>query len=104
MNANPLEATALRGAKARVKLSGCRVPGRRWTAELQAPVVLEAARLLGAERRLVASNVPVDGLLAICDEVMGGVRTILAALPVADQHRILHGTAAETHRIAAAAP
>jgi predicted TIM-barrel fold metal-dependent hydrolase len=85
----------------RVKLSGCCVPGRRWTAELQAPVVLEAVRLFGAERCMVASNFPVDGLLATYDEVMGGMRAILAALPEADQRRILHGTAAETYRLAA---
>ncbi|TCZ56630.1 amidohydrolase family protein [Roseicella aquatilis] len=83
----------------RVKLSGCCVPGRRWTPELQAPVVLEAVRLFGAERCMVASNFPVDGLLASYDEVMGGMRAIIAGLPEAAQRRILHGTAAETYRI-----
>jgi predicted TIM-barrel fold metal-dependent hydrolase len=84
----------------RVKLSGCCVPGRRWTPELQAPVVLEAIRLFGAARCMVASNFPVDGLLATYDEVMGGFRALIAPLPEAEQRRILHGTAAETYRIA----
>jgi predicted TIM-barrel fold metal-dependent hydrolase len=74
-----------------VKLSGCCVPGRRWTAELQAPVVLEAVRLFGAERCMVASNFPVDGLLASYDEIMDGMRAILAALPENEQRRILAG-------------
>jgi predicted TIM-barrel fold metal-dependent hydrolase len=82
-----------------VKLSGCCVPGRPWTAELQGPVVLEAVRLFGAERCMVASNFPVDGLLASYDEIMHGMRAILSALPEADQHRVLAGTAAETYRV-----
>lgn len=84
----------------RVKLSGCCVPGRRWTPELQAPVVLDAVRLFGPERCMVASNFPVDGLLASFDDIMDGTRAMLAALPEADQRRILAGTAAETYRIA----
>jgi predicted TIM-barrel fold metal-dependent hydrolase len=84
----------------RVKLSGCCVPGRRWTPELQAPVVLEAIRLFGAARCMVASNFPVDGLLSTYDEVTGGFRALIAPLPEAEQRRILHGTAAETYRIA----
>jgi predicted TIM-barrel fold metal-dependent hydrolase len=83
-----------------VKLSGCCVPGRRWTPELQAPVVPEAIRLFGAGRCMVASNFPVDGLLATYDEIMDGIRALIAPLPEADQRRILHGTAAETYRIA----
>ena len=51
------------------------MPGRRWTAELQAPVVLEAIRLFGADRCMVASNFPVDGLLASPQpEVVEGAR------------------------------
>jgi predicted TIM-barrel fold metal-dependent hydrolase len=84
----------------RVKLSGICVPGRRWTARLQAPVVLEAIRLFGAARCMVASNFPVDGLLATYDEIMDGMRAIIAGLPEADQRRILAGTAAGTYRIA----
>jgi predicted TIM-barrel fold metal-dependent hydrolase len=84
----------------RVKLSGCCVPGRRWTPELQAPVVLEAVRLFGAGRCMVASNFPVDGLLATYDELMGGMRSLIAGLVEADQRRILSGTAAETYGIA----
>jgi predicted TIM-barrel fold metal-dependent hydrolase len=85
----------------RVKLSGICVPGRRWTPELQAPVVLEAIRLFGAGRCMVASNFPVDGLLATYDEIMDGLRAIIAGLPEDEQRRILAGTAAETYRVTA---
>lgn len=85
----------------RVKLSGICVPGQRWTPELQSPVVLEAVRLFGAERCMVASNFPVDGLLASYDDIMSGMRIILSALPEPEQRRTLAGTAAETYHIAA---
>jgi len=85
----------------RVKLSGCCVPGQRWTAELQAPVVLDAIRLFGPDRCMVASNFPVDGLLATYDEIMGGMRAIIAALPDESQRRILSATAADTYRLPA---
>ena len=75
-------------------------PGRRWTPELNGPVVSEAVALFGAARCMVASNFPVDGLLATYDEVMGGFRALIAPLPEAEQRRVLHGTAAETYRIA----
>ncbi|MBR0665163.1 amidohydrolase family protein [Roseomonas hellenica] len=84
-----------------VKLSGCCVPGRLWMAALQAPVVLEAVRLFGAERCMVASNFPVDGLIASYDAIMDGMRIIIADLPEAAQRRILSGTAAETYRLPA---
>lgn len=84
-----------------VKLSGCCVPGRLWTAALQAPVVLDAIRLFGPERCMVASNFPVDGLIASYDAIMDGMRIIIAELPEAAQRRILSGTAAETYRLPA---
>jgi predicted TIM-barrel fold metal-dependent hydrolase len=86
-------------ANIRVKLSGCCVPGQRWTPELQAPVILPTIALFGAERCMVASNFPVDGLLASYDEIMDGMRAITAHLPLADRQGIFHGTAAETYRI-----
>ena len=49
-----------REANVAVKLSGLGVPGRRWTAELQGPVVRDAIAIFGAERTMFASNYPVD--------------------------------------------
>jgi len=83
-----------------VKLSGICVPGQDWTAALNAPVVLEAVRLFGASRCMVASNFPVDGLVAGFATIMQGLREITAALPRADRLRIFSGTAMETYRIA----
>lgn len=84
----------------RVKLSGCGVPGAAWTVALQAPVVRAAIELFGAARCMVASNFPVDGLVADFDTIMGGLRAIIADLPEAEQRLILAGTAAATYRIA----
>lgn len=85
----------------RVKLSGICVPGQAWTPELNAPVVLEAVRLFGAERCMVASNFPVDGLVASFAAIMQGMRAITASLPRAARLRLFHGTAAEVYRISA---
>jgi len=85
----------------RVKLSGICVPGRRWTPELNGPVVREAVGLFGAARCMVASNFPVDGLHATFDEIMDGLKAITAGLPRADRLRLFHGTAAETYRLQA---
>lgn len=86
----------------RVKLSGCCVPGQRWTPELQAPVVLAAVALFGAQRCMVASNFPVDGLHATFDEIMDGMKAITAQLPRADRLRLFHSTAVETYRLGGA--
>jgi predicted TIM-barrel fold metal-dependent hydrolase len=85
----------------RVKLSGICVPGRRWTPELNGPVVREAVGLFGAARCMVASNFPVDGLHAGFDEIMDGFKAITAGMPQADRLRLFHGTAAETYRLSA---
>jgi hypothetical protein len=65
----------------RVKLSGICMPGRRWTPELNGPVVREAVALFGVARCMVASNFPVDGLHATFDEIMDGLKAITAGLP-----------------------
>ena len=85
----------------RVKLSGICMPGRRWTPELNGPVVREAVALFGVARCMVASNFPVDGLHATFDEIMDGLKAITAGLPRADRLRLFHGTAAETYRLQA---
>lgn len=86
----------------RVKLSGIGVPGCAWTAELNAPVVLEAIRLFGASRCMVGSNFPVDGLVAGFGAIMAGLRTITAALQRDERLAIFAGTAAATYRLPAA--
>ena len=51
-----------------VKISGIGVPGRRWTAELQQPVVHALLSAFGVERCMFASNFPVDSLVASFDD------------------------------------
>lgn len=83
----------------RVKLSGICLPGAAWTPELNAPVVLEAVRRFGAARCMVASNFPVDGLVARFATIMQGFRAITASLPREDRLRLFAGTAVETYRL-----
>lgn len=52
-----------------MKISGIGVPGRRWTPELQRPVVDALVDAFGTGRCLFASNFPVDGLCATFDEI-----------------------------------
>lgn len=65
---------------------------------------LQATALRGAERCMVASNFPVDGLLATHGEVMGGMRTILVALPGPTSAAPCTAPPPRPNRIAAATP
>ena len=89
--------------KVLVKLSGICVPGRRWTPELNGPVVLETVRLFGAARCMWASNYPVDGLVAGFSEILCGMRAITAGLPRTDRLALFHETAALAYGIAGTA-
>jgi predicted TIM-barrel fold metal-dependent hydrolase len=64
-----------------LKISGLGVAGRRWTPELQAPVVTDAIRIFGWRRCMFASNHPVDALVASLDEIFQGFKTLTARLP-----------------------
>ena len=76
-----------------VKISGLGVPGRRWTAELQRPVVRDAIAIFGAERAMFASNYPVDSLVATFDEIYGSFLEITRELPEAARRRLFHDNA-----------
>ncbi|AVS65427.1 amidohydrolase family protein [Paracidovorax avenae] len=64
-----------------LKISGLGVPGRRWTPELQAPVVHDAISIFGWERCLFASNHPVDALVAPLAQIFQGFKQLTAARP-----------------------
>jgi predicted TIM-barrel fold metal-dependent hydrolase len=64
-----------------VKLSGLGVPGRAWTADLQRPVVDALLASFGPARCMVASNFPVDGLVANLDDIFQGFKTLSRHLP-----------------------
>ncbi len=64
-----------------LKISGLGVPGRRWTPQLQAPVVHDAISIFGWERCMFASNHPVDALVAPLDQIFQGFKQLTAARP-----------------------
>jgi predicted TIM-barrel fold metal-dependent hydrolase len=88
-----------REANVVVKISGLGVPGRRWTAELQRPVVRDAIAIFGAERAMFASNYPVDSLVATFDEIYGSFLDITRDLPEPACRRLFCDTAARIYRL-----
>ena len=49
--------------------------------------------LFGADRSMYGSNFPVDSVCSGYDEILGGFKTILAALPLAEQRAFFAATA-----------
>jgi predicted TIM-barrel fold metal-dependent hydrolase len=88
-----------REANVAVKISGLGVPGQRWTAELQGPVVRDAIAMFGTERAMFASNYPVDSLVATFDEIYGSFLEITRDLPETVRRRLFHDNAARIYRL-----
>lgn len=82
-----------------LKISGLGVAGRRWTPELQAPVVHDAIHIFGWQRCMFASNHPVDALVASLDDIFAGFKQITAALPAAQRLALFCDNAATLYRL-----
>jgi predicted TIM-barrel fold metal-dependent hydrolase len=82
-----------------VKISGLGVRGRRWTAELQRPVVRETIAIFGVERAMFASNYPVDSLVATFDEIYGSFLEVTRELSEAARRQLFHDNAASIYRL-----
>lgn len=82
-----------------LKISGLGVPGRRWTPELQGPVVRDAIAIFGAERAMFASNFPVDSLVATFDEIYGSFLAITQELTPQLRRQLFHDNAARVYRL-----
>jgi predicted TIM-barrel fold metal-dependent hydrolase len=82
-----------------VKISGLGVPGRRWTAELQGPVVRDAIAIFGTERAMFASNYPVDSLVATFDEIFAIFLEITRDLPETSRRQLFHDNAVRIYRL-----
>ncbi len=81
-----------------VKISGICVPGQKWTAELNGPIVLETLRIFGMDRCMFASNFPVDGVCASYDEIFSGFKSITADLSGPDRRKLFHDNAMSYYR------
>ena len=82
-----------------LKISGLGVPGRRWTPELQGPVVRDAIRIFGAERAMFASNFPVNSLVATFDEIYGSFFEITRDMPDDVRRKLFHDNAVRIYRL-----
>lgn len=82
-----------------LKISGLGVPGRRWTPELQGPVVRDAIAIFGAERAMFASNFPVDSLVATFDEIYGSFLAITQGLTPQARRQLFHDNAVRVYRL-----
>lgn len=81
-----------------VKISGICQPGKPWTADLNRNVVLETIRIFGVNRCMLASNFPVDKLLASFGEIYSGFMQIISEFPETDQLKLLHDNALAYYR------
>lgn len=82
-----------------LKISGIGLRGERWSAEKNAPVVLGAIRIFGADRCMFASNFPVDGLTGSFDTIFSGFKSIVAGLPELEQRMLFHDNAIRLYRL-----
>lgn len=98
--------TAWRAALARLaewpnvalKISGLGLAGQPWRAEDNAWIVHEAIAVFGAERAMFASNFPVDRLCGSYDTIIGGLKRLVADLPITAQRQLFHDTAQRLYR------
>lgn len=81
------------------KISGLGLPGVRWTAGVQRPVVEHLVEAFGAERVMFASNFPVDSLTATYGEVWRSFLDISAGWSPEEQLAAFAGTAVRTYRL-----
>ena len=93
---NAMELLAAQGNVV-LKISGLGVPGHRWTAELQGPVVRDAIRIFGVERAMFASNFPVDPLVATFDEIYASFLAITREMPDAARGKLFHDNATRVY-------
>jgi predicted TIM-barrel fold metal-dependent hydrolase len=82
----------------RIKISGIGVPGERWTVALNGRIVRDAISAFGPERSMLASNFPVDSLVATFDEIYEGFFSITADLDERARRWLFHDAAAEIYR------
>ena len=81
-----------------VKISGICQPGIPWTSELNRAIVLETIHLFGVSRCMLASNFPVDKLIASFEQIYSGYLEILEEFSNSDKQKLFHDNAAIYYR------
>ncbi len=87
-----------------LKISGLGLPGRPWTVADNGPIVREAIEIFGTRRCMLASNFPVDSLVADLPTIWSGFLEITAGLSRDDRLRLFHDNAVRIYRLPGLAP
>ena len=82
-----------------IKISGIGLPGRRWTVEDNASVVLDAIDIFGPHRVMFASNFPVDSLVATFETIFSGFEAITRAFSELERAAMFRDNARRIYRI-----
>jgi predicted TIM-barrel fold metal-dependent hydrolase len=82
-----------------VKISGLGLPGRPWRIEDNGPIIRDAIAVFGVERAMLASNYPVDSLVASFDVIFDGFEEITRDLPEADRLKLFRDNAVRRYRL-----
>lgn len=82
-----------------MKISGIGLPGVRWTAENNRPIVEGVTDAFGTDRIMFASNFPVDSLCGSYQDIYGGFLDLTAGWSRTEQLAAFAGNAVRTYRL-----
>ena len=82
-----------------VKLSGFAMIDPEWTSDSMRPLILETIGMFGVARCMFASNFPVDGLNASCEDLFNVYKGIVADFSEAEQSALFRGNAERVYRL-----
>ena len=82
-----------------IKISGMGLKGRAWQIDDHRALIDHVVNRFGAERCMVASNFPVDGLTGAFETIMGGYEDALSSLSFAERAAVFHDTAVKVYRL-----
>ena len=72
---------------------------REWTVESIRPFALYAIYTFGADRRMFASNFPVNKLFSSYDAIFDAFKAITADFSIDDRWKLFHDNANRFHRL-----
>jgi predicted TIM-barrel fold metal-dependent hydrolase len=81
-----------------LKISGLGLPGKRWDAAANEPIVKAAIEIFGVDRCMFASNFPVDSLVGSLATIFAGFRWITRGFSEEDRTKLFHDNAVKIYR------
>lgn len=88
-----------RAPNAAVKISGLGRPGRPWTVQDNAAIILDTIEIFGPGRCMFASNFPVDSLVGSFRTIFSGFLAVTESLTGEERRALFSGNAAKFYRI-----